>query len=185
MDLPEELANILRIRKRSHSQLTLVTGVFDVLHREHRRFLQAASQLSDILLIGLESDQRVRELKGEDRPIHSVSERQANLRDWGLADVIFALPRDFGQASVRQEILQAIKPDFLAVSSHTPFLAVKRAELKAIGGQVKIVYQFNPQVSSTKLLRKAKNQSHTNDNQLFDNNQQSFNKPKSTKKQKE
>jgi bifunctional ADP-heptose synthase (sugar kinase/adenylyltransferase) len=35
-------------------------------------------------------------------------------------------------------------------------LAVKRAELKAIGGQVKIVHQFNPQVSSTKLIRKTK-----------------------------
>ncbi len=158
MDLPEELMNILRIRQQSDSQLTLVTGVFDVLHREHRRFLQAARQLSEIVVIGLESDQRVRELKGKDRPIHSISERQANLQDWGLADVIFALPDDFGQATVRQELLQTIKPDYLAVSSHTPFLAVKRAELKAIGGQVKIVHQFNPQVSSTKLIRKAKKQ---------------------------
>jgi bifunctional ADP-heptose synthase (sugar kinase/adenylyltransferase) len=61
MNLPEELSNILRIREQSHSQLTLVTGVFDVLHQEHRRFLQAAKQLSKILVVGLESDQRVRE----------------------------------------------------------------------------------------------------------------------------
>jgi D-beta-D-heptose 7-phosphate kinase/D-beta-D-heptose 1-phosphate adenosyltransferase len=158
MDLPEELANILRIRKRSRSQLTLVTGVFDVLHREHRRFLEAARKLSKILVIGLESDQRVRQMKGEGRPIHSAAERKANLQKWGLADVIFTLPSDFGQTSARQDLLQAIRPDYLAVSSHTPFLAVKKAELETIGGQVKVVYQFNPQVSSTKLIRKANNQ---------------------------
>jgi D-beta-D-heptose 7-phosphate kinase/D-beta-D-heptose 1-phosphate adenosyltransferase len=155
MDLPEELVSILQIRKRSRSQLTLVTGVFDVLHREHRQFLRAAKKLGKILVIGLESDQRVREMKGEGRPIHIDSERKANLQAWGLADVIFTLPSDFGQATVRQEILQAIKPDFLAVSSHTPFLAIKKSELEAIGGQVKIVHQFNPQISSTKLIRKA------------------------------
>ena len=166
MDLPEELANILRIRKRSHSQLTLVTGVFDVLHREHRQFLQAAKKLGKILVIGLESDERVREMKGQGRPIHSADERKTKLQAWGLADVIFTLPSDFGQASVRQEVLQAIKPNYLAVSSHTPFLAIKKAELEAIGGQVKIVHQFNPQVSSTKLIRKANNRSLSKNNQI-------------------
>jgi hypothetical protein len=67
---------------------------------------------------------------------------------------------------VRQEVLQAIKPNYLAVSSHTPFLAIKKAELEAIGGQVKIVHQFNPQVSSTKLIRKANNRSLSKNNQI-------------------
>jgi D-beta-D-heptose 7-phosphate kinase / D-beta-D-heptose 1-phosphate adenosyltransferase len=156
MDLPEELATILRIRKRSHSQLTLVTGVFDVLHREHRQFLQAAKKLGKILLIGLESDQRVQKMKGKGRPIHSALERKANLQKWGLADVIFILPEDFGQVTSRRAWLTAIKPDYLAVSSHTPFLALKKNELKAVGGQMKVVRQFNPQFSSSKLINNRK-----------------------------
>jgi cytidyltransferase-like protein len=154
MDLPEELKVLLQVRQRSHSRLTLVTGVFDVLHQEHRQFLQAAKKLSGILLIGLESDQRVRQLKGRGRPINAVAKRKENLQQWGIADVIFYLPSDFDQEQVRQNWLQVIKPDYLAVSSHTPFLAIKKRELQAVGGQVKIVHQFNPQISSSKLINK-------------------------------
>jgi D-beta-D-heptose 7-phosphate kinase/D-beta-D-heptose 1-phosphate adenosyltransferase len=154
MDLPEELKTILRVRQRSRSQLTLVTGVFDVLHHQHRQFLQAAKKLSSILLVGLETDQRVRQLKGQGRPINSVAKRKENLQQWGIADVIFVLPADFDQEQVRRAWLELIKPDYLAVSSHTPFLAIKKQELKAVGGKVKIVHQFNPQVSSSKLINK-------------------------------
>jgi D-beta-D-heptose 7-phosphate kinase / D-beta-D-heptose 1-phosphate adenosyltransferase len=154
MDLPEELKILLQVRRRSHSQLTLVTGVFDVLHQEHRQFLQAAKKLSNILVIGLESDQRVRQLKGRGRPINAVAKRKENLQQWGIADVIFVLPADFDQEQVRRAWLEAIKPDYLAVSSHTPFLAIKKKELELVGGQVKIVHQFNPQVSSSKLIDK-------------------------------
>ena len=157
MNLPEELEMILRIRKRSQSQLTLVTGVFDVLHREHRQFLQAAKKLGKILLIGLESDQRVQELKGQGRPINSAPLRKENLQKLALADLVFILPPNFGQVSVRQAWLEAIKPDYLAVSSHTPFLAIKKRELQVVGGQVKVVHQFNPQVSSSRLIKKAVN----------------------------
>lgn len=158
MDLPEELVAILRIRKHSHSQLTLVTGVFDVLHQEHQQFLQAAKKLSKILIVGLESDQRVQKLKGPGRPINNALQRKKNLEKWGVADLIFVLPSDFGQASVRRAWLEAIKPDYLAVSSHTPFLAIKKNELETVGGQVKVVRQFNPQVSSSKLIQRVNNQ---------------------------
>jgi len=115
--------------------------------------------LSKILVVGLESDQRVQKMKGEGRPIHSALERKKNLQKLGFADLIFILPPNFGQASVRQAWLKAISPDYLAVSSHTPFLAIKRSELEAIGGQVKVVHQFNPQVSSSKLIQRANNRS--------------------------
>jgi D-beta-D-heptose 7-phosphate kinase / D-beta-D-heptose 1-phosphate adenosyltransferase len=154
MDLPEELEAILLVARRSRSQVTLVTGVFDVLHREHRQFLQAAKKLSSVLIVGLESDQRVRKLKGRGRPINSVLKRKENLQKWGIADVIFTLPLDFDREQVRQAWLKAIKPDYLAVSSHTPFLAIKKKELEVIGGEVKVFRQFNPQISSSKLINK-------------------------------
>ncbi len=154
MSFPEELKTVLQARQRNNSQLTLVTGVFDVLHHQHRQFLLAAKKLSDILLIGLESDQRVRQLKGRGRPLNPVAKRKENLQQWDIADLIFVLPSDFDQEQVRRVYLQTIKPDYLAVSSHTPFLAIKKKELRAVGGEVKIVHQFNPQVSSSKLINK-------------------------------
>lgn len=178
MNLPEELAAILQLRQRNHSQLTLVTGVFDVLHHEHRQFLLAAKQIGQILLIGLESDQRVTAVKGQGRPINDEHSRQKNLIAWNIADLVFILPPSFGQAALRKAWLEVIRPDYLAVSSHTPFLAVKRQEIKAVGGQLKIVHQFNPQVSSSKLIDKKNRQT-----QIIDNSKNTKNNTKKVKKE--
>lgn len=162
MNLPEELKSILQIKKVKHSQLTLVTGVFDVLHWEHKQFLKAAKKLSGILIVGLESDERVKEIKGQDRPINSSLKRQENLQKWALADLVFILPAEFGQKEVRTAWLKAIRPDYLAVSSHSPLLAIKKKEIRSWGGEVKIVRQFNPQISSSKLIaKKSKMTSNT------------------------
>lgn len=162
MNLPEELVTLLKKRESDNSQLTLVTGVFDVLHQQHRQFLLEAKKIAPILIVALESDQRVRILKGEGRPINNVVKRQENLQQWGIADLILLLPVDFGETSVRQAWLAAIKPDYLAVSSHTPFLAIKKQELAAVNGQVKVVHQFNPQISSSKIIDKRNHQMMNN-----------------------
>ena len=135
-------------------KIVLVTGVFDVLHQEHRRFLQKARALGGHLVVALESDIRVTELKGEGRPINNESKRQANLAAWQLADEILILPTDFGNQTVRHDWLRNLKPQILAVSSHSPFLAVKRKMMKEIGGELAIVHQFNPQLSSSRLINK-------------------------------
>src|SRR3990172_12032671 len=51
-------------------KIVLVTGVFDLLHDEHRNFLKVAKKAGDFLIVGLESDTRVRALKGVGRPVH-------------------------------------------------------------------------------------------------------------------
>ena len=53
----------------------LATGVFDVLHIEHIRFLAAAKQQGDRLIVGVESDVRVRAMKGPGRPLHDEQVR--------------------------------------------------------------------------------------------------------------
>lgn len=153
--LAAELTQLLKLRAQNGQSLTLVTGVFDVLHDEHRRFLLAAQELGDLLIVGLESDERVRQLKGEGRPVNTLDKRLANLRAWSIADLVFALPADFAQSALRRQLLELIRPDYLAVSSHTPNLAVKKQLLKAVGGEVRVVRQFQPALSSSKLIAKA------------------------------
>ena len=150
-----ELERLLQTRAQNGQSLTLVTGVFDVLHDEHRRFLLAAKALGDLLIVGLESDERVRQLKGEGRPINTLNHRLEHLRAWAIADLVFALPTDFAKPELRQELLELIRPDYLAVSSHTPNLAVKKQLLKSVGGEVRVVRQFQPAFSSSKLIAKA------------------------------
>ncbi|KKS79400.1 MAG: Bifunctional protein HldE, partial [Candidatus Beckwithbacteria bacterium GW2011_GWA2_43_10] len=66
----------------------LVTGCFDVLHSEHKKFLKAAKKLGGTLLVGLETDARTRQLKGPGRPINSLRLRLKNLQQLGIADQV-------------------------------------------------------------------------------------------------
>lgn len=112
----------------------------------------AARAAGDVLVVGLESDQRVREIKGPSRPIHPQTQRQQNLEEWKIADAVFVLPEDFGDPTVREAFLAALRPDILAVSSHTPHLENKARLIARFGGELKVVYEHNPAVSSTRLL---------------------------------
>lgn len=135
--------------------VVLVTGVFDLLHREHILFLHKAQSLGGTLLIGIESDSRVRKIKGEGRPIQNEKERVQALVDLGIADNVFVLPETFSTADDHRKLLSEIRPDILAVSSHTAHLLEKRALMSEIGGQVIVVHEHNPCISTTiSLLQK-------------------------------
>jgi D-beta-D-heptose 7-phosphate kinase/D-beta-D-heptose 1-phosphate adenosyltransferase len=152
----QELDNFLAKRKAKKQSLTLVTGVFDLLHEEHRLFLQKAKELADLLIIGIESDLRVKQMKGEDRPINSQAQRLENLNKWKLADFIFILPEKFSKAEDHRKLIAEIRPDFMAVSSNTAFQAEKSAILAEFDAKLAIVHDFNPALSSSKIMTKLK-----------------------------
>lgn len=132
----------------------LVTGVFDVLHQEHRNFLLAAKGEGTELVVGLESDKRVKELKGKNRPIFSQAQRKINLEKLKIADQVLILPEKFSTKEDHLKFIKKVKPSILAVSSHTAHLDKKQDIMQEVGGQLKIVYQHNPSISSTKLISK-------------------------------
>lgn len=130
----------------------LVTGCFDLLHLAHQQFLQNAKKAGDILIVGLETDQRVRQLKGKGRPINSWSVRAQNLAQLPAVDMIFPLAKNISQSAAQRKLIQKIKPDILAVSSHTFYLDKKQALLEKFGGKVKIVMEYDPRFSTSKVL---------------------------------
>ncbi len=146
------LAPALQAARKSGVKITLVSGVFDLLHQEHRRFLKKARELGGFLVVALESDLRARQLKGEGRPIHSQQLRQTNLEKLVLADLVFILPDDFSQPQHHVQLIEFIRPDFLAVSSHTKNLERKREIVEKFGGELRIVLEHNPEISTTKIL---------------------------------
>lgn len=129
----------------------LATGCFDILHQGHKNFLKAAKNQGDVLIIGIESDKRVRKLKGETRPINDWQKRAKTLVQIDIVDFVFLLPESFGGAQDRWELLQLIKPNILAVSENTPYLEKKKKLIEKIGGRI-FVYPFNPRYSTSKLL---------------------------------
>jgi len=151
--MEQGLDHFLAERAKAKKTLTLVTGVFDLLHQEHRNFLLKAKQLGDLLLIGLESDVRVKQLKGANRPINNQAQRLVNLRAWNIADYIFILPENFSKSA------EYIRPNFMAISSHTAFALEKEAILADFGAKLVVVHEFNPQFSSSLMIKNIKKRS--------------------------
>lgn len=137
--------------------VVLVTGVFDVLHQEHITFLEKARGLGAVLVVGLEADSRVKELKGEGRPVNMLTQRVVNIERLKIADAVFGLPEKFHELADYRLLLEQLQPDILAVSSHTDFQDVKEKLMAEIAGKVVIAHEHNPSISTTILLNKNLN----------------------------
>lgn len=152
--LPEKILEQLAKARAVGQKVILVTGVFDLIHEEHQRFLSKAKALGGLLIVGVESDARVRKIKGEGRPVNSEEQRAASLAALETVDGVFILPDKFDKPEHHQALISAIKPDYLAVSSHTKHLEAKRRILEEFGGEVAVVHEHNPAMSTTILLEK-------------------------------
>lgn len=132
--------------------IVLVTGVFDLLHAEHLLFLKKARALAGTLLIGVESDVRVKKMKGEGRPVQSEKIRAQSIRELQLADSVFVLPQRFDTVEDHRQLLAQLKPDIIAVSSHTSHQQEKIKLMAEIGGTVVSIHEHNPEISTTQLV---------------------------------
>jgi D-beta-D-heptose 7-phosphate kinase/D-beta-D-heptose 1-phosphate adenosyltransferase len=105
------LAEIVRLRPRfreSGRKLVFTNGCFDILHVGHVRYLNAAKSLGDALVVGINSDRSVREIKGDARPIMPQAERAEVLAALACIDFVCI----FDEPTPKQ-IIDAIVPDVL------------------------------------------------------------------------
>ena len=129
-----ELADALAAERERGRTIAFANGCFDVLHVGHVRYLQAASRVADVLVVGVNGDGSVRELKGEGRPVMPERER---------AELIAAI-RGVSYVTIFDErtpahLLRTLKPDFQAKGTDYTPESVPEAEIvKAYGGQVVI-----------------------------------------------
>lgn len=105
----------------------VVTGAFDVLHIGHLRFLQAAREIGDVLVVGVEDDERVSAWKGPGRPINTALERAEMLAALRPVDGVFLV---HGDPDVKEpepyvELLRPLEPAVLAFTKGDPFAAEK------------------------------------------------------------
>jgi rfaE bifunctional protein nucleotidyltransferase chain/domain len=88
----EDLTRELAAHRREQRKIIFVHGVFDLLHRGHVTLLAEAKKLGGILVVGVESDENVKQLKGQDRPIHSQEARLFVLAHLAPVDYLFLIP---------------------------------------------------------------------------------------------
>ena len=137
------LIETLATERASGKTIAFANGCFDVLHVGHIRYLQDAAHVADVLVVGVNGDDSVRELKGEGRPVMPAQER---------AELISAI-RGVGYVTIFDErsparLLQTLKPDFQAKGTDYTADSVPEAEIvKAYGG--KVVIAGDPKDHST------------------------------------
>ena len=90
-----------------------VNGCFDVLHHAHFKLLEHAASFGELLIVGIDSDKRVKELKGDDRPFHSQEERKYNLeRIKGVKRVVI-----FDSSEMLEQLIKTFEPDVFVIGS--------------------------------------------------------------------
>ena len=131
--------------------VVFTNGVFDLLHVGHLRYLQQARALGDALIVGLNSDRSVREVKGADRPITAEDERAEILEALACVDavVIFDEPTP-------HDLIEALQPDILVKGADWAADAiVGRDIVEERGGRV-VRVPIEPGHSTTALIEKIR-----------------------------
>ena len=125
-----------------------VNGCFDILHRGHYELFNYAKSLGDILIVGIDSDEKVKKDKGIDRPFNSISDRIYALQSLKAVDKVEV----FSSKEHLEYILAGLKPDIIVVGSDW-----KNKEIVGGHSAKKIVY-FNRinGYSTTNILENAR-----------------------------
>jgi rfaE bifunctional protein nucleotidyltransferase chain/domain len=147
----EQLAARRSAFRNGGKRLVVTNGCFDLLHLGHVTYLEAARALGDALLVGLNSDDAVRQLKGPERPVNSEQDR---------ASVLAALESVNGVCVFREKtatrFLETAQPDIYVKGGDYTLETINQEERLAVeraGGKVMIL-PVVPGKSTTALLKK-------------------------------
>src|SRR6266550_5349623 len=127
----ELLAERARLRAAGQ-KLVFTNGVFDILHVGHVRYLSEARALGDALVVAINSDRSVRELKGDDRPLMNETERAEILAALRAVDYVTV----FDDVSPRSLIAQLLPDVLVKGGDYTLDQIHGREEVEAAGGRV-------------------------------------------------
>ncbi len=144
----EELLQILPpIRKGK--KVVFTNGCFDILHAGHVHYLNECKRLGDILVVGINSDNSVRRLKGPKRPIIPLEERAFVLSQLGSVDFVVPFEED-----TPIKLIEEIKPDVLVKGGDWPKeQIVGREFVESYGGKV-LTIPFKFDVSTSKIIER-------------------------------
>ena len=142
----DELSEVLS--NRGKKRLVFTNGCFDILHAGHAKYLAKAREFGDILVVGLNSDRSVRELKGESRPINSEDDRAFILAALGVVDYVVIFDE-----LTPINLISALRPDILVKGAD---YAGKEVVGSEIVSDVRLV-EFVEGRSTTNLVNRIRN----------------------------
>lgn len=147
----EQIQLIAASLKAAGKTVVFTNGCFDILHVGHVRYLTAARNLGDCLIVGLNTDQSVRTLKGPTRPVNNENDRAEVLSALSVVDYIVL----FGE-NTASELVEVIQPAIYVKGGDYDVAELPEAEAVAKhGGKIVLVPMVEGR-SSTQIINKIK-----------------------------
>ncbi len=149
IDLAKQLAKELKAQGK---KIVFTNGCFDILHCGHTTYLSESKKLGDVLVLGLNSDESVRRLKGESRPINNQLDRAAVLDSLKSIDYVVIFEED-----TPYNLINAIIPDVLVKGGDYNKENIVGADIVENNGGSVVTINFVEGKSTTNIINKMKN----------------------------
>lgn len=148
----KEYIQIIEKIKKEGKKIIFTNGCFDIIHAGHVDYLEKAKSLGDFLIVGLNSDDSVKRLKGNCRPINTQEQRKRVLEGLKAVDMVIIFDED-----TPERLIKEIKPDILVKGGDWKVENIVGADfVMSYGGKVYSI-DFVFDTSTTKIIEKVKN----------------------------
>ena len=145
-----ELRRSIEVRQKAGQTIVFTNGCFDILHRGHVEYLCRARDLGDALIVGVNSDESVRGLKGDGRPVQPLEDRMRILASLISVDYVIGFSE-----STPEALLSVLQPDVHTKGGDYDVQALPEAKVvQAYGGRIELI-QFLDGRSSSGIIRKS------------------------------
>lgn len=151
---PEDIQRICARYRAEGKKVVFTNGCFDILHSGHVRYLHKARQMGDVLVVGLNTDDSIRRIKGKGRPINSLADRVHVLA--GLSSVTHIIPFGSAEDDTPIAVIRMVRPDiFVKGGDYSKERLPEADTVEALGGRVVLIDHI-PDHSTTRIIGKIR-----------------------------
>jgi D-beta-D-heptose 7-phosphate kinase/D-beta-D-heptose 1-phosphate adenosyltransferase len=147
-----ELPVLIQDMKKKGKRLVMTNGCFDLLHAGHIMLFSASKKFGDVLIVAIDDDDSVRDLKGKGRPVLSASERVRVISALDTVDYVVVF-----SSHELSKLIEIIRPDILTKgSNYTSEEVFGRELVEQLGGRV-VLIPVTEKISSTRIINNIRN----------------------------
>jgi D-glycero-beta-D-manno-heptose 1-phosphate adenylyltransferase len=144
----EEMTRVVSHLRGLGYRIVLTSGSFDLIHLGHVKYLARAKELGGILVVGVDSDAKIRRRKGEDRPMVPEAERLELLAHQRPVDLIYLKREEDPQWG----LIRAVEPEVLVLTADHSYTPEQLTALEEIVGEV-VVLERQSSVTTSERIR--------------------------------
>lgn len=149
MKIEDKIKTIDNLYLDKYKKIVFTNGCFDILHLGHIDYLSKSKELADILIVGLNSDQSIKNIKGTQRPINNQYMRSMILASLFFVDIVIIFNED-----TPEKLIKIIKPDILVKGGDYNIDTIVGGDIvKSYGGEIKII-NYVEGYSTTNIINK-------------------------------